>query len=62
LRSDVVTNNLLADVFLGATVVSAAATAVFYFTRPEVDATTTGWMLVPAVAPSGGGAMFSASF
>jgi hypothetical protein len=63
LRSDVVTNNLLADVFLGATVVSAAATAVFYFTRPEVDTTTTtGWMLLPAVAPNGGGAVFSASF
>lgn len=62
LRSTVVTNNLLADVFLGATVVSAAATAVFYFTRPEVDVTTTGWTLVPAVAPSGGGAVFSATF
>lgn len=62
LRSDVVTKNVLADVFLGATVVSAAATAVFYFTRPEADPTQTGWVLVPAVAPNGGGAFFSASF
>jgi hypothetical protein len=62
LRDDVVTNNLLADVFLGATIAAGAATAVFYFTRPEVDPTTTGWTLVPAVGPTGGGALLSSTF
>ena len=40
LRSDVQTSNLVADIFLGATVASAAATVVFYFTRPEVQVQT----------------------
>ena len=38
MRSDVTTANLIADVFLGATALSAVATGVFYFTRPEVAA------------------------
>lgn len=37
LRSDVTTMNLVSDVFLGATVASAATTAIFYFTRPTVS-------------------------
>jgi hypothetical protein len=40
LRSDVQTSNLVADIFLGATAASAAATLVFYFTRPEVQVQT----------------------
>jgi hypothetical protein len=36
MRSDVQSANLVADIFLGATIASAAATAIFYFTRPEV--------------------------
>lgn len=40
LRSDVQTSNLIADIFLGATAASAAATLVFYFTRPEVQVQT----------------------
>ena len=37
MRSDVKSANLLADIFLGVTAASLAATAVFYFTRPTVS-------------------------
>ena len=61
LRSDVTTQNLVADVFLVATLASGAATAVFYFTRPEVESERTSWMIVPSAGPQGGGVSFTAS-
>lgn len=66
MRSDVQTANLITDIFLGATVVSAAATAIFFFTRPEVTVeapTATGWITVtPTVGRSGGGAAVVGAF
>lgn len=64
LRDDVTTKNLLADIFLGATVASAAATAIFFFTRPTVE-TQTGsmsWSVTPAFGPTGGGASATVTF
>lgn len=46
LRSTGQTLNVLSDVFLGATILGAAATAYFYFTRPTVPATPTAGVLV----------------
>ena len=54
LRSDVQTSNLIADIFLGATAASAAATLVFYFTRPEVQAQTGKAAWKPLVRTSSG--------
>jgi len=63
LRGDVTTMNLVADVFLGATVASAAATAIFYFTRPTVDSQTGSyWTVAPAVSRDGGGAAMFGAF
>lgn len=60
LRSDVTTMNLLSDVFLGATVASAAATTIFYLTRPEEPSTAARF--VPVATPQGGGAFVTGSF
>lgn len=60
LRSDVTTMNLLSDVFLGATVASAAATTIFYLTRPEEPATATRF--VPVATTQGGGAFVTGTF
>jgi hypothetical protein len=46
LRSNGQTLNVASDVFLGATVLAAAATAYFYVTRPSVPATT-GILVLP---------------
>jgi hypothetical protein len=76
MRSDVQSANLVADIFLGATVASAAATAIFYFTRPEVAVQSgtgevratgalglgSGISLTPAAGPTGGGAALSGRF
>jgi len=63
LRGDVTTMNLVADIFLGATVASAAATAIFYFTRPTVESQTGGyWTVAPAVSRDGGGAAVFGAF
>ena len=52
LRSSGQTLNVVSDVFLGATILGAAATAYFYFTRPTVPASTdqgraTGIVVLP---------------
>jgi hypothetical protein len=60
MRSDVTTMNLLSDVFLGATVASAAATTIFYLTRPEEPATAT--RVVPVATTEGGGAFVTGTF
>ncbi len=78
LKEDVETNNLLADVFLGATAAGAVTTLILFLTRPtvyddEVDQpaqsergeTRIGfdWTLAPSLDPrGGGGAVFSARF
>ncbi|MEJ7729354.1 MAG: hypothetical protein WKG00_09065 [Polyangiaceae bacterium] len=76
MRSDVQSANLVADIFLGATIASAAATAIFYFTRPEVQVQSgaaggalrlgsgpkPGIFLTPAAGPTGGGAALSGRF
>jgi hypothetical protein len=49
LRSSGQTLNIASDVFLGATILGAAATAYFYFTRPSVPAgATTGGLVLPS--------------
>jgi len=64
LRSDVQTANLIADVFLGATVASAVATTVFFVTRPTKPAETKSgrWTVTPTVGRTGGGAVLLGSF
>jgi hypothetical protein len=70
LRSDVTTMNAVSDVFLGLTVASAAATAVFYFTRPTEEAAASApppsrvrvGSVVPVASPNGGGAFMTGSF
>jgi hypothetical protein len=66
LRSDVTTMNLVSDIFLVATVASAATTAVFFFTRPTVDSSAgegpSGAAFVPVVGPGVGGAMVNGRF
>jgi len=59
MKSDVKSGNLIADIFLGATVLSAAATGVFYFTRPEtqVQSAKTAIRVLPSVSTTGGGAV-----
>lgn len=66
-RSDVITKNIVADVFLGLTAVSFATTLIFYFTRPSVPlergrGPRAAWMVAPAVGPSTYGASFFTSF
>jgi hypothetical protein len=65
LRSDVKSANLVADVFLGATIAGLGTTLVLYFTRPskpEPAPKTGRWTLVPAASTSGGGAQLVGSF
>lgn len=72
LRSDVTTMNLLSDIFLVGTVASAAATTIFFVTRPTEStaaAATPARRLVPvvtSVAPvvgaRGGGAFVTGTF
>lgn len=72
LRGDVTTMNAVSDVFLGLTVASAAATAIFYFTRPTEEATASAappqhggirvGSVVPVASPRGGGAFMTGSF
>lgn len=59
MRSDVVNANLIADIFLGATVVSGAVATVLYLTRPvKARSPANAWTLVPMAsggrAPLGG--------
>jgi hypothetical protein len=63
MKSDVESANLIADIFLGASVASLAATGIFYFTRPERPADKAGSVFVaPAVGRSGGGAFVVGQF
>jgi hypothetical protein len=67
LRGDVKTANLVADVFLGATVASLGTTLVLYFTRPTkaapaAPAPVGGLYLAPTAGISGGGAVLGGSF
>lgn len=64
LRAGVQSANLLADIFLGATVAGAAATTVLYLTRPTKNMTpkTSSWVVVPAIGPASGGAVVAGSF
>jgi hypothetical protein len=58
-RSDVNKANLIADVFLGATVASLAATGILYFSRPSRPherGTSASWIVVPSVENAGEGA------
>lgn len=49
LRGDVITKNIVADVLLGTTLAAAGTTLIFYFTRPEVEVTSTetAWSVAP---------------
>jgi hypothetical protein len=52
LRSDLVTKNIVADVFIGVTAASLGTTLILYFTRPEVPAESqTGLTVVPVGGP-----------
>lgn len=76
LHDDVQSANLVADIFLGATVASAAGTAIFYLTRPEVvvGPPKTGWRfpsshgphsrwtLAASAGPKGGSAVLRGAF
>ncbi len=63
LRSDVVTKNLVADVFLGVTAASLGATLIFYFTRPEVPVSKeAAFTIVPQASPDFAGATLLGSF
>jgi hypothetical protein len=58
-RSDIKNNNLIADLFLGATLASLTATAVLFFTRPVVkragNFTPAGPRVMLGVSSHGGG-------
>jgi hypothetical protein len=63
LRSDVKSANLVADIFLGASIASLAATGIFYFTRPSRPVEKTGaWAVTPTASRSGGGAVLVGRF
>jgi hypothetical protein len=65
LRSDVKNANLLADIFLGATLASLTATAVLFFTRRAGPARNGSTTLAPprlTVGVSSGGAVASGWF
>jgi len=64
MRSDVQTANLIADIFLGATVASAVATTVFFITRPTKPAQPAAgsFAVAPTVGRTGGGAVLVGSF
>jgi hypothetical protein len=63
LQADVKTANLVADIFLGASLASLAATGIFYFTRPERPAEGAAtWTVAPTIGRSGGGALLLGRF
>jgi hypothetical protein len=66
LRSDVITKNIVADVLLGTTIAAAGATLIFYFTRPEVEvsSTETAWSIapMPLFSPDGASPVGAAAF
>lgn len=63
IRADVKTANVVADVFLGATVASLAATGFFYFTRPARPAERAAIVgVAPIVGTSGYGALVQGRF
>ncbi len=63
LSSTLKSDNLVADVFLGASVAAIAATTVLFITRPAVPGPPqTGWTFTPVASPTGGGALVTASF
>ena len=61
LKSDTESMNLMADIFLGAAVVSAGVTAILYFTRPA-SSEQAGVTVAPAVGASGAGMTLSGTF
>lgn len=63
-QSSVKSANLLADVFLGATVVGAVVTTVLYVTRPTKPAAPAAgsWSVAPTVGRAGGGAALVGTF
>jgi hypothetical protein len=65
LRSDLITKNIVADVFLGATVASAGATLLFFLLRPEVPVEKgqeARVFVLPSVGTTGGGAVVVGTF
>jgi hypothetical protein len=62
LRSDVKSANLLADIFLGATLASLTATAVLFLTRPAKPAKARSFTIAPRIGVSSGGAAVSGWF
>jgi hypothetical protein len=63
LRSDVVTKNIVADVFIGVTAASLGTTLILYFTRPEVPVEAeSNVSFVPAVSPEFAGATVTGTF
>ena len=67
LQSDVKTANLITDVFMGATIASAAATVILYATRPTkmvpAEAPKAGrFHVLPTVGREGGGAVVVGAF
>jgi hypothetical protein len=64
LRSGVKTANLIADIGIGVTAVSAVTTVVLFATRPSKRVAPTGshWMVAPFVAQGGGGAVVAGVF
>lgn len=61
LRDQVKTFNLVTDVLIGASVVSAAVTTVVFLTRPSKPRPT-AWQLTPSAGPDGGALLLSGSF
>ncbi len=63
MRSDVVTKNIVADVFIGVTAASLGATLIFYFTRPEVPVgQEAAFTILPQAGPDFAGATLVGSF
>lgn len=64
MRSSVQSANLVADIFLGATVVGLATTGVLYFTRPtkKPAPAAASWHVAPSVGTTGGGAFVTGTF
>ncbi len=67
LRSDLITKNIVADVFLGATIASAGATVLFFLIRPEVEVEKgkeagVQARVLPLVGPNGAGAAVLGTF
>ena len=62
LRGDGQTLNLVTDIMIGGAILAAGATAVIYFSRPEVevsrDTAQARLDVAPVVLPSGGGGLW----